>query len=1067
MRFLGGDRESGDVDVATTVSVIASDGSVLLAGYGVGKWVGKASAGRSPSTPRKVFDSVLEGDKDAAADFFRSVASGSKSVAARTLRVRRADGAVRNVEFRLVDHRGDPEIGGILLISRDVTSTLAESAELLQLRTVERFLSGRARTVAAAGMAELDRVLADLVADVGGLLGARRIALLTAEADVLTILHEWHAPGEPAPNPTRKLAGISAVFPKLRTSAQPLLVDMDRLAASDQQLVTETRHLGARLFLHAATLPDDGWGVLALWDAAHDTAAEFTLTGLAELWTIISERQVNFRQRITAERRLETLLARSTDLLTVHDSERILRYVSPGSINLLGFAPEDAVGRSILEFMHPDDAASLSAPGTPDRSVAAPTIFRLRCADGQYRTFEAIVSDLRDDENVGGFVVNARDVTDLARYQAELHRYQLLERLLRRISRTFATAAVDRTDELLVGVMEDLVAFTGATHARIVVSPATGTSYRPIVQPADGERSGDPLGSNGGAAAFASEQLRSLAPALFEGRVVTERTGDRETKLIDALATTFGDQVNGVAAIPLWSAEELFGALILTSTQHDWECAKDHLGALRTIGEIGAGALSRQRVERNLAERALVDPLTGLANRRMLMTSLARALDRNVAERVPLALMFVDCDGFKAVNDTFGHEQGDQLLAEMARRLDALVGSNGTVARLGGDEFVALVTHGADEPSMVKLAEQVVEAMKQPFEISGRSHRITVSVGVAQQSGIDAQVDSGTLLRRADLAMYKAKQFGRNRALFYRDDMESTTRTRTLLLDELREAARAKSEFEVWYQPIYHAAHLNPSEFDGESVVSDVRRIRSALIGFEALIRWRHGSRGLLQPAGFMDLAEESGLMEDLSWHVFQTAVGQLATWSDHPATPGLSLAVNVSTRQMRSTAFVGRVVDVLGRSGVDPRSIVFEVTESSLVGQGDIGTTLAALRELGIKVAIDDFGTAATSFAYLDDFPVDILMIDRSFTRSLGSDPRQNATVAMITHIAERMGLITTAEGIETASQLETAQQLNCTRVQGYLLGRPAPAPELETGSLVAHCDASAASQVALSSSN
>ena len=763
----GDDDRSVAQGTRSAVSLVASDGTVLVAGLGVVSYVGDDIGNRQS---RKVFASVVPEDRDAALAMFASVVDGARPYAAMTVRIRRADGAVRLADLQLVDHRDGGIIPGILVVSRDVTVEHAQSVELSQLRAAERFLGESARTIARVPFAELDAAMERLVGEAGQLLGVRRISLSGSDNDHFDLAYNWRAEGEPESNNSIDIDGFTKDLSRWMQSSLPRWIDIARLARRSPAVAERASRLGDRLLLYGVRLSDEGWGVLSIWDAKHDSAAEFMITGLADLWSVVAARKANFAHRERAEARLETLLSRSSDLLIVHDKNLVLSYVSPGSMTLLGIEPKQAVGRSALEFLHPDDVALLSRGLLGNNRSLVPTIVRVRSADGTYRTFEAFVSDLRDDVNVRGIVVNARDVTDLARYKAEMQRYRALERLVREISKTFATSAVHLTDELLIASLHEVVAFTGATLAGILVSDSD--RCRSIHQSGAGFELFERLVER-----CDLGELRRLSPMLFAGDVVTQRADEPDHLLIDAVESANRHKpISGLLAIPLRAGEEVMGVMLLLSIDPNWDCSRDYIGPLHTVGEIAAGALSRQQVERRLAEGALRDSLTGLPNRRMLLEILHSSLDANPQTEMPIALMFVDCDGFKAVNDGCGHECGDLLLVAIARRLEQICSGHGSIARLGGDEFVVLVNRHADNASVHAsvhaLADRIVEHLREPYDLDGRPVGITVSVGIAIHSVGDVATDAATLLRRADLAMYQAKQTGRDRVCTFADDID-------------------------------------------------------------------------------------------------------------------------------------------------------------------------------------------------------------------------------------------------------------------------------------------------------
>ncbi|MEV7231947.1 EAL domain-containing protein [Polymorphospora sp. NPDC051019] len=425
----------------------------------------------------------------------------------------------------------------------------------------------------------------------------------------------------------------------------------------------------------------------------------------------------------------------------------------------------------------------------------------------------------------------------------------------------------------------------------------------------------------------------------------------------------------------------------------------------------------RRRLEHELTHGTRHDALTGLANRTLFHDRVSEAVGRASETGRIVAALIIDFDDLTAVNETLGHTVGDELLIAVARRLTTAVGGLGTVARNGGDEFAALVDDLGSPAEAELVAEQVIAALAEPFTIDGAEVRGSVSIGIATTA--DA-ADAGELLRHADLALFVAKGDGKRRWRRY----EASVHTAIVERLELRAAlARAVSErtFTLDYQPI-------------------VVMGSGAILGFEALVRWRHPTLGFVPPAEFVAIAEETGLIEAIGDWVLHEAVRAVAGWRQvraGRATPYVS--VNVSAHQLRAPAFVDKVSAALTAAGVDPSGVMLEITESSLLRDDDRAwAELAALRRIGVRVAIDDFGTGFSSLSYLQRMPVDVLKIDRSFTSTISGSPRQRALVEAIVGLAGTLGLEVIAEGVESRVERDLLGDLGCPYGQGYLFSRP-----------------------------
>jgi diguanylate cyclase (GGDEF)-like protein/PAS domain S-box-containing protein len=412
------------------------------------------------------------------------------------------------------------------------------------------------------------------------------------------------------------------------------------------------------------------------------------------------------------------------------------------------------------------------------------------------------------------------------------------------------------------------------------------------------------------------------------------------------------------------------------------------------------------------------DALTDLANRVLLNDRLEQALARIQNDQM-VAVHHLDLDQFKAVNDTFGHPCGDKLLRIVAERLRCLVAEADTIARMGGDEFVIVQAAIADPADATSLAQRVIDALSEPYDIDGQQAVIGVSIGISVGPGDGSTPDK--LLRNADLALYRAKSDGRGTFRFFEPAMDLQMQTRRVLEQDLRRALPG-GEFELHYQPVVNLASKEIS-------------------GFEALIRWNHPTKGLVSPATFIPLAEEIGFIVPMGEWVIRQACATAAQWPDH-----LHVAVNISAIQFRSPGLMQVIVGALAASGLSPTRLEIEITESVLLHNKE--ATLAVLhqlRALGIRIAMDDFGTGYSSLTYLQSFPFDKIKIDRSFVKNITENSSSLNIVRAVAALANGMGMTATAEGVETAEQLHSIASEGCTEMQGFLFSKPLPAAEIE----------------------
>jgi diguanylate cyclase (GGDEF)-like protein/PAS domain S-box-containing protein len=451
-------------------------------------------------------------------------------------------------------------------------------------------------------------------------------------------------------------------------------------------------------------------------------------------------------------------------------------------------------------------------------------------------------------------------------------------------------------------------------------------------------------------------------------------------------------------------------ALIATNLLHDPAVQ----GIVVTVRDI----TERKTFEQQLTQQAFFDALTGLPNRVLFLDRLKQALVRAGRRKDAVGLLFIDIDNFKLINDSLGHGTGDKLLTEAAARLRSCVRAQDTVARLSGDEFVIVLELLAGSDDAVPVAKAIAHQFSRPFELEGREVVITASIGVALSEA--GQDDADSLLRNADLAMYRAKSDGRARYVVFDPSMHTDTLARLELENDLRRALD-HGELRVHYQPI-------------------VRMETGKVSEVEALVRWQHPTRGLVSPGEFIPLAEETGLIIPLGQWVLEEACRQVAAWhKQFPSEPPLTLSVNLSPRQFQKPNLVADVVQALHQTGLPACCLKLEITEGVIMRDVEVTIgTLWELKNLGLQLAIDDFGTGYSSLSYLKRLPLDVLKIDRSFVSGIGQSAEDAAIVHAIMALARSLNLTVTGEGIETAEQAALLGEWGCDRGQGYLFSRP-----------------------------
>jgi len=461
--------------------------------------------------------------------------------------------------------------------------------------------------------------------------------------------------------------------------------------------------------------------------------------------------------------------------------------------------------------------------------------------------------------------------------------------------------------------------------------------------------------------------------------------------------------------------------LTITAVRNEAGEVTHYVGTTQDITE-------RKQAENRIEHLAYHDDLTGLANRRLLHDRLQRELAVARRHSDYGAVLFIDLDQFKHLNDALGHPVGDELLRQLANRFREIMRREDTVARLGGDEFVFILSAENKDLAHVgfeaqAVADKVLAQVAQPFSLNGHQYHITASVGIVLFPEDDEDADD--ILKHADTALYRAKEDGRNTVRFYQPSMQAAANARLTLEKDLREALE-QEQFELHYQP--------QVDLDGQ------------IVGLEALIRWQHPQRGLVPPNTFIPVAEETGLIMEIGNWVLRTAARQFQTWQNAGDGHHLQrIAVNVSSRQFQQGHFTDQVVSACEEASLALEFLELEITESMIMSNlGEAIEKMTALRARGVRFAIDDFGTGYSSLSYLKRLPLDLLKIDQSFVRDITSDPNDAAIVETIIAITSHLGIGVIAEGVETAEQQDFLQEKGCDSFQGYYFSRPVPAGEI-----------------------
>ncbi|HUG15824.1 MAG TPA: PAS domain S-box protein [Thermomicrobiales bacterium] len=675
-----------------------------------------------------------------------------------------------------------------------------------------------------------------------------------------------------------------------------------------------------------------------------------------------------------AESRFRSLIQHATDMISILDAGGIIRYNSPATERLLGYRPDELIGAHCSMLLHADELQTIlnfleDVVARPHETL--PITYRSRRKDGTWRWIEATVTNLLDEPGIQGIVINGRDVTERRASEEVIRDSE--ERFRRAFDDASVGMAVVSLDRLLTRVNPALCRMLGYEASELV-----------------GRRGGDISHPDD------AHLIPQHVERVLEGR---QQTVTIEKRYLHKSGAT------------IWC--------VLSSS-----AVRDQNGSVLYFLSQFQDITERKELELQLSHLALHDSLTGLPNRTLLMDRLDRATSTARRHGGIVAVLFVDMDNFKLINDSLGHAVGDEALVGIARRLQSCVRDEDTIARFGGDEFIIMLGRIGHAARAIEVADRVLEAFRQPLRIHDRDMIMSPSIGIALSEG--GLHDRDELLRHADIAMYRAKSGGKSSYNLFGTAMHDEALQRLELEHDLRRALD-RDEFRLDFQPVISIP-------TGE------------VIGLEALVRWAHPERGIVEPDDFIPVAEETGLIVPIGEWVLGEACRQAAGWQATGGnSSGLRVGVNLSARQFRQPALVQQVEAALKGSNLAPELLVLELTESILMEHaGEAVDRLRELTALGVRIAIDDFGTGYSSLAYLRRFPVGILKIDRSFVSGIGQDTESAAIVSATVGLAHTLGMSVVAEGIETIEQLTVLRNLGCDSGQGYFFSRPIPASEI-----------------------
>jgi diguanylate cyclase (GGDEF)-like protein/PAS domain S-box-containing protein len=690
------------------------------------------------------------------------------------------------------------------------------------------------------------------------------------------------------------------------------------------------------------------------------------------------------------------------------DLDMTLHYVNPAFCSLLGRSADELVGRSQIEFVHPDeqvDPSYIHAHMTPGQSLR--TDARYVRPDGSVVWGQLVLTLIADDRGRPRFFLShVADITDRKHAVDQLGRRAAAQEAIADLGR----AALETTDldELLCRANRMACELLGCDLSAVLRLQSDGSL---LVASGHGFEPGE----IGTLRALPGPRSFGAATSIADEPLTVDRWADEQRFVIPPALARHGIASSISAPIAGWGGP---WGVIAAHSRAERVFTRHETDFVRSVAHILASAVSRLAAEDDMRHRATHDPLTGLANRTLFLERLEAALQRE-GRPGRVAVLLCDLDEFKVVNDSLGHRAGDEVLVGLAERLAGVVRVGDTVARLGGDEFVVLFEHVASEDEALALAERLAQAWAEPLDTTEGAIFASASMGVALST--HRTESAPTLLEQADAAMYRAKARGRGGMELFDEPMRAAALERLELERDLR-MALAHDELWVAYQPVMD--------------LQDVER--PAFV--EALLRWDHPTRGSVPPSDFIPVAEQSGLITELGAFVVRRACVDVAALRQDLGLPRLGVSVNLSAREVGDPAFAPALAEALEESGLPPAALGIEITESLLMEDAAAPEqTLACLRELGVRLVLDDFGTGYSSLGYLNRFELDALKLDRSFVWELGTDGDGDASiVTAVIRLAGSLGLDLVVEGVETPGQLRTLRTLGCRFVQGFLFARP-----------------------------
>ncbi len=720
---------------------------------------------------------------------------------------------------------------------------------------------------------------------------------------------------------------------------------------------------------------------------------------------------------------LRSIVEALPDMVFVSDRETGLVFTNPAFGAIAG-----QPGKSLRDMVHPDDRRRLDATmakvSTSESTALVPFTFRIRQGDGPWRYLAGHARNLQENENVGGILFNARDTTEQVRrqQQATADRKRMLH-YLNRLFRMAQRPHANQASALMVILKASAKALGAHRCAYWEVSGDAATprclmAYDDIRQNYVDETPSPPL----------AESFNAMVQRVVRNeRQLVIADVDQDPRAAIYCEYFHSDAIKATILVPVRHGDKVSGVLILDHLRQARQWRKDEAEFANNVAGLISlifSEVARGKAEAQLRHLAHHDSLTGLPNRHYLFDQAADFFPKVAGSANALAAFFIDIDGFKNVNDSLGHALGDELLKAAAMRLKNVVRKNDILVRLGGDEFMLLARNLTDMRIADDIAMQIVDTMRGPFSLQGNELRMSASVGIALYPADGTDID--TLMKKADIAMYHAKSAGRDQYQMFAPRLREIAPNRSALEHELRRAIE-EGELQHFYHPQV-----------------DLRTGKVRCV--EALLRWRHPQHGILLPAHFLPVAEQAGLIHDISTWVMNDACEQLNAWLAR-GLDEITLAINLSASQLMDRALLPVLEDALDRTGVTGERLEWEIKESTAMQHNTMASSmLSSAGDMQIRLSIDDFGTGYSNLAYLRRYPVRKVKIDSSLVRGLPAEGDDRAVTEAIISMAQPLGLDVVAEGVETPQQIAYLREHGCHSAQGFFYTQPLTAEQFET---------------------